>query len=182
MNVSQAVARVYASALVDLGEAENCLPRIVDDLLLAQAVSDQHPDFREFFLSPRIEPAAKKRALDAAITGHFDRPVHGLLHVLIDKRREGILDNIVDEFERYLDSREGRTHVHVTSARGLDDELRQNIIDKLQAALGSKEIKLHEIVEPRIIGGLILKVGDRVLDGSIRRRLRGLASSLTSDS
>jgi F-type H+-transporting ATPase subunit delta len=120
--------------------------------------------------------------LDAAITGHFDRPVHGLLHVLIDKRREGILDNIVDEFERYLDLREGRTHVHVTSARGLDDELRQNIIDKLQAALGSKEIKLHEIVEPRIIGGLILKVGDRVLDGSIRRRLRGLASSLTSDS
>ena len=94
MNVSQAVARVYAQALVDIGEEQGNLPRIVDDIALAQTLGDATT--REFFLSPRIPPAEKKRVLDAALAGVLDRPVMGLLHTLVDKRREGILDNIAD--------------------------------------------------------------------------------------
>ena len=178
MNVSQAVARVYAQALIDLGEDSDCLPQIVDDLHAAQALYDDRT-FREFFTSPRIEPAAKKKILNATLSDKLGRPVLGILNVLIDKGREMILDNVVDEFERFRDFREGRIHAYVTTARPLEEEQRKKLADRIARAT-DKEIAIHERIDPRILGGLIVKVGDKVLDGSIRRRLLGLKQALVA--
>jgi len=179
VNVSRAVARVYAQALIDLGVAGGTLPRIVDDLHAVAALYDKDADFRGFFTSPRVEPAQKKKALDAAFQGKIGREVQGLLHLLVDKRREVVLDNIVDEFDRFRDLREGRIHVHVTSARPLEASEGQEVGRRLAKATG-KSPELHEKVDARLLGGLIVKVGDRVLDGSLRRRLEGLRRTLTA--
>ena len=138
-----------------------------------------HPAFREFFTSPRIEPAAKKKILNAALSDKLGRPVLGILNVLIDKGREMILDNVVDEFERFRDFREGRIHAYVTTARPLEEEQRKELADRIARAT-DKEIAIHERIDPRILGGLIVKVGDKVLDGSIRRRLLALKQQLVA--
>ncbi|MGQ0613677.1 MAG: ATP synthase F1 subunit delta [Planctomycetaceae bacterium] len=179
MNVSRAVARVYAQAMLDLGVASGTLPRIVDDLQAVAALYEKDAKFRAFFTSPRVEPARKKTALDAALGGKLGREVQGLLHVLVDKRREVVLDNIVDEFERFRDLREGRIHVHVTTARALEAPERQEVGRRLARATG-KSPELHEKVDARLLGGLIVKVGDRVLDGSLRRRLDRLRRTMTA--
>jgi len=179
VNVSRAVARVYAQALLDLGERGGSLSRIVDDLHAVAQVYEKDAAFRAFFTSPRIEPARKKRALDAAWKGKLGREVQGLLHVLVDKRREPVLDNIVDEFDRFRDLREGRIHVHVTAARPLEARERAEVERRLAKATG-KSPKLHERVDERLIGGLVVKVGDRVLDGSLRRRLERLRRTMTA--
>jgi len=173
VNVSQAVARVYAQALMDLGEKEGNLSRIVDDLHAVRELYDHNREFYEFFVTPRLDRPEKKRILDEAVKGKLDRSVLGLLHVLVDKRREMIIDNVVAEFDRFRDLREGRLHVHVTAARPLEDEARKDIARRLQKATG-KQVKIHERVDPRVLGGLVVKVGDRVLDGSLRRKLQAL--------
>ncbi len=177
MNVSQAVARVYAEALLDLGTARNSLSRIVDDLGAVRELFGRDRTFREFFGSPRLDPAVKKRVLAKAFAGKLDRPVMGLLSVLVDKRREMVLDNIIAEFEKFRDLREGRAHAHVTSAVPLGSELADEIRSRLERATG-KKVKIHERLDPRVLGGLVVRVGDKVLDGSLRRRLERLRRGL----
>ena len=95
------------------------LPRIVEDLHAVQELYDKRGDFFEFFVSPRIEPHEKKRILQDLLEDKVERPVMGLLHVLIDKRRELYYDNIVGEFHAVRDLREGVLNAYVTSARPL---------------------------------------------------------------
>jgi len=177
LNVSQAVARVYAEALSDLGEDEGNLPRIADDLHALRELFETDANFREFFGSPRLDPPTKKRVLHDLLGERIDRPAMGLLHVLIDKRREMLLDNIADDFDRFRDLREGRQHVYVTAARLLGEDQLGEIRERLGTATG-KQILIHQKIDPRVVGGLRIKLGDKVIDGTIRRRLQQLRHAL----
>jgi len=179
VNVSDAVARVYASALLRTGEAQQSLPRIVDDLRLLRELYSGDAQFRAFFTSPRVDPRVKREFLLKTFEGRLDRPVLGLLCVLVDKQREAVLDNVADWFDRFRDLREGRIHAHVTSARALEPDQRDELVSRLAAATG-KQVQLHEKVEPRLLGGLVIKVGDRVLDGTLRRKLERLRRELVA--
>jgi len=177
LNVSQAVARVYAQALSDLGEDQGNLSRIVDDLHGVRELFDTDATFREFFGSPRIDATAKKRVLSETLGDRIDRPVMGLLHVLVNKRREMLLDNIAAEFDRFRDLREGRQHVYITAARAVDEDQLGEIRSRLEKATG-KEILVHQKIDPRVVGGLRIKLGDKVIDGTVRRRLQQLRQAL----
>lgn len=177
LNVSQAVARVYAQALSDLGEDEGSLPRIADDLHALRALYETDAKFREFFASPRLDPPTKKRVLSELLSEKIGRPAMGLLHVLVDKQRETLLDNIADEFDRYRDLREGRLHVHITAARPVDEDQLDVIRSRLEKVTG-KKILAHVRIDQRVLGGLRIKVGDKVIDGTLRRRLRQLRHAL----
>lgn len=179
MNISQSVARVYAQAMLDLVDAGADLGRMYDDLHAVQKLVDEDRTFWGFFVSPRLDPAVKKRVLNEAFKGKLDRPVLGLLHVLVDKRREMVFDNIVLEFDRYKDLREGRVHADITVARALDDDQRQELIKKLEATTG-KYVEIHETVDPKVLGGMIVKLGDKVIDGSVRRRLNRLRRAMVA--
>ncbi|MHC4223848.1 MAG: ATP synthase F1 subunit delta [Planctomycetota bacterium] len=178
-NVSQILARIYAEALIDAAQATVGLGRVVDDLKAVQALYTQDRDTWAFFSGPRIEPEVKKRVLRETLEGKISRPVMGLLHVLIDKRRGVLLDNVIAEFERYRDIRENRQHVHVTSAAPLPDEQREELTRRLVAVTG-KNVELHEKIDPRVLGGLIVKVGDKVVDGTLKRRLEKLRRELVA--
>jgi F-type H+-transporting ATPase subunit delta len=173
------IARAYAEALLDLALAEDALGAVVDDLHAVQALVDRDETFRRFFLSPRLKREDKKRILNEALRGRIGRPVLGLLNVLADRRREPVFDNIVDEFERFKDVREGRVHVHVTTARSLDADQKAEMAQRLALATG-KLIEIHERLEPAALGGVIVKLGDKVIDGTARRRLERLRRALVA--
>jgi F-type H+-transporting ATPase subunit delta len=107
------------------------------------------------------------------------RPVLGLLHVLVDKRRETLLDNVVEEFGRYRDQHEGRVRARVVTARKLDDELLSTLRSALEQRT-QRSVDLTETVDPEVIGGLRVNVGDRVLDGTLRRSLQDMRRSLAA--
>lgn len=178
MNVSDSIARVYASALLEIGERTGTLPRIVDDIHLLRGI-DSNPEAREFIRSPRVDRRKKKEFLRNVFEGKLDRPVLGLLLVLVEKRRETIFDNVADWFDRFRDLREGRIHVHVTAARALDGDQRDELVSRLASATG-RQVQLHEKLDPGVIGGLVVKIGDRVLDGTLRRRLNRLRRELAA--
>jgi F-type H+-transporting ATPase subunit delta len=172
MNVSQAAARVYAKALFDIGLEEGSVGQIYDDLhAVFDALNGLDADLRTFFYLPQFRREEKRRILNLAFEGKIGRPVQGLLNILVEKRREPLLDNIVEEFDQYVDQHEGRVQAGVVTARKLDPEL----LAALQAALEQrtkKEIVLTETVDPEVIGGLRVNIGDRVLDGTVRRSLQ----------
>jgi len=174
---SQSIARVYAAALTEIGRETKSLETIGDDLAAVRALYQGDAWFRSFFTSPRIDRAVKWKALSAAFTGKVGRPVVGLLKVLVEKGRESVFDNVVVEYGKLKDFAENRVHAHVVVARPLPDDLRRAITSRLERACG-KTVALHEHVDPAVLGGASIRVGDRVIDRTLRTKLAALKKQL----
>jgi F-type H+-transporting ATPase subunit delta len=180
MNVSQAAARVYAKALFDIGIENGTVGEIYDDLhAVYNALNGLDADLRTFFNLPQFRREDKRRIVNLAFEGKVGRPVLGLLNVLVEKRREALLDNIVEEFDRYRDQHEGRIRARVVTARKLDDELLQALRSAIEQRT-NKSVDLTEQVDPEVLGGLRVNVGDRVLDGTLRRSLQDMRRTLAA--
>lgn len=179
-NVSQAAARVYAQALFDIGLETGTVGEIYDDLHAAfNALNGLDADLLTFFNLPQFRRDEKRRIINLAFEGKVGRPVLGLLHILVEKRREPLLDNVVEAFDRYRDQHEGRVRARVVSARKLDDDL----LNALRSAIEQRtqrSVDLTETVDPEVIGGLRVNVGDRVLDGTLRRSLQDMRRSFAA--
>ena len=162
-NVSHTVARVYGQALYEVAAEQGSVGRVLDELRALSGIAWKagNEDIRDFLLSPRVDRDKKWDVLQQALGDTVSRPVMGLLRVLIFKGRETTLDNIAVHFERFRDEAENRIHAHVTVAASLGDEGIAALKARLEAASG-KIVDLHEQVDPSVIGGASLRVGDRV--------------------
>jgi len=178
MNVSSAAARVYAKALFELGLEEKAVGKIYDDLhAVHEAIKGLDADLRAFFQAPKLRRDDKRRILNMAFEGKVGRPVLGLLNVLVQKRREPLFDNVVEEYDRYRDQHEGRVQASVTTAQKLDEDL----MNALRAALEArtkKQVVLQQKVDPEVLGGIRVNLGDYVLDGTVRRGLEDMRRTL----
>ena len=99
------------------------------------------------------------------------------LHVMVEKGREPLLDNVAREFAHYKDLAEGKVHLHVRSARALDEDQKNEIVS-LVAQRSGKTVQLHEHIEPELIGGTIVRLDDFVIDGTLKRKLKALRKAL----
>ncbi|NNL30002.1 MAG: ATP synthase F1 subunit delta, partial [Gemmatimonadetes bacterium] len=133
--------------------------------------------FRLFLETPRIDDDDKKDVVRRSFGDKLPRHVVNFVLVTIDKRRQRILREIATQYHALLDDRMGREHVQVSVARPVDDATRDMIAEKLSAALGKRAIP-HIRVKPEIIGGLVVRTGDTIYDGSVRRRLDGMRRRL----
>ncbi|HEX7051798.1 MAG TPA: ATP synthase F1 subunit delta [Longimicrobiales bacterium] len=167
------VARSYAEALFALGErhgAQDAFATAVDEL---SGLLDGEPRLREFLETPKVEPEAKKGVLKRALEDRVPLPFLRFLLVVLDKRRQGLLREIAAEYRALLDQHRGRLHVQVTLAREPDEAAERDIAVELSRILGKRVIP-HVRVNPQILGGIVVRYDDRVLDGSLQRRLRSL--------
>ena len=180
MNDLGAAAGVYAKALFDLAVESQALGPISDDLHAVQdALHGLAPELRAVFELPRLRPADKRHILNLAFEDKVARPVLGLLHVLVQKRRELLFDGIVEEFDRYRDQSEGRVEAIVVTARKLDAEIALALRQALEQQT-NKSVILQERIDPEAIGGIRVTLGDSVLDGTLRRELSDLRRSLVA--
>ena len=129
--------------------------------------------------APRIADRDKKVLLKKVFGNALPRPLLNFLQVTVDKRRQRLLGLMTEEFHALLDEHHGRTHVTVTVARELDPETLQDLSGKLSALLGREAIP-HVRVKPAVLGGVHLKTGDTVYDGTLRRRIKQLRKQLVT--
>jgi F-type H+-transporting ATPase subunit delta len=134
------------------------------------ALIDADPRIRDFLRTPRIAVAEKKRVLGAAFGGRMPQLFLNFLLVVLDKRRQHMLRGIAREYDRMLDEHLGRVNVAVTLARDPDAATLKEITARLTKLL-QKSVLAHVRVDPEILGGIIVRYGDTVMDGSVRRQL-----------
>lgn len=172
------IARNYAEALLTLarkGEDPQGWGRMAREV--AEAM-EHDVRLRRFLESPRISPDQKNEVLARAFQDRFPRILVRYLQTLVTKGRHLLLPVIVAEYYNLLDAAEGRVHARVTVAREPNAADREALTTSLSRALG-KQVVPHLVVNPAILGGVVVKVGDRVMDGSVRRRLNLLRGRLT---
>jgi len=164
----------YALALLELAEEARALDEVADDLRGLRGLIAQSADLRRLIHSPLIsradQAAAMAAILDKAGVGDLTRR---FVLIVAGNRRLFALAEMIDAFLADLARRRGEVTAHVTSAAELSAEQRDALIDALKAKVGSK-VKVEVEVDRSLIGGLIVKVGSRMIDSSLRGKLRRL--------
>jgi F-type H+-transporting ATPase subunit delta len=176
---NETIARNYAATLFDLALRHDGLEAFAGGMDIVVGLLDQNPSFRLFLETPRISDGEKKDLLKKVFDTVLPRPLLNFLQVTVDKRRQRLLGAIGEEFHALLDEHLGRAHVTVTLARALDSTGMEELSGKLSALLGMRAIP-HVRVKPEILGGVHLKTGDTVYDGTLRRRIKQLRKQLVS--
>lgn len=171
------VARKYAETLFELAVREQQAEEYGHALRTVSGQLDQEPKFRLFLETPRIDDEDKKALVRKVFGDEIPKHVLNFVLVTIDKRRQRLLQQITSEYALLVDEHLGREHVEVTVARAPDQETSSMIGERLSKALGKEAIP-HVRVKPAIIGGIIVRTGDTIYDGSVRRRLEGMRSRM----
>jgi len=169
-------ARRYAEALFELARPEGAEEAWLDDLrLAAAAVAD--PVVFKTLRSPAIPLGERRQALDAALAPRLHRPARNLVHLILERGRLDLLPRIVDEYQRLVDEAHGILQVEVRTALPLTREEEDALRARMEALTGAR-VRLTVSVDPSLIGGLTVRVGDRLMDGSVRGRLERLRTRL----
>ena len=175
---TETVARNYAEALFQLGERSGQVEFYADLMDAVAAAVEQTPRVEAILMSPRVPKAEKARILGGALRD-APREFVLFLQALVRRGRQQILRPISVEYMNLLDQKLDRVRAGVTLARAPDEKLKRAIQDALSRQMGKQVIPAFS-VDPEIMGGTIVRVGERVLDGSLRRRMTKLRRQLLS--
>lgn len=175
-----AVVRNYAEALLELAVREDAVGAFGEHLSEIAALYRLEEDVRRFLETPRVTLEEKKEAIREAYGEDVPEAFLRFLLVLLDKGRQRRLPQIEAEYRRLVDEREDRVHATVTLAREPDEGFREEILGALAGATG-KEIVPHFRVDEEILGGVVIRLEDHVMDGTLRRRLSDLEDRLLED-
>ena len=166
------IAAVYARSLFEVAQEQNKLDTVRDELGAFADAVDANRELQTFFFSPYFSTAEKADGLDRAVSG-ADPIVVNFLKLLIENHRSPAVFRVRREFDRLWREENKLLPVQVTSAVALDQATVNQIGDRIAEQTGQK-IDLSASVEPDIIGGIIVRVGNSILDASIRNRLEQL--------
>lgn len=177
---SSIIAKNYAETLLALAqrhggdETVDEYGRAIDEVA---ELLRQEPLVREFLETPRVDLEAKKDALEASFKGRVPELFLRFLTVVVEKRRQTLLEEIAGQYHDLVDELRGRARAQVRVAREADEALKQEIVSSLESRFGRKIVADFE-VDPSLIGGVVIRVGDEILDGSLGRRVAGLRHRL----
>ena len=164
------VAKRYAKALFELVSADDQLEQTYQELVALRTVFEQNVGLQRALSGTNLSQDQKKSMIEELKDGS-SKLVANLIQMVFDYGRMGEMVAIIDEFEAQYDQLNKRVHADVVSAVQLDENRRQKLADALAERLGANEVILNQTVDPKIIGGLIVKVGSQTLDGSLKTKL-----------
>lgn len=171
------VARNYAEALLALAQkAEDASGWGAMLRQVANAIGTD-VKLRRFLESPRIDSDVKINVLSKALSDRVPRHFMRYLEAVVRNRRQMLLPAIANEYDILLDEQEGVVHAKVLVAHPMSDSEQQSLGATLTKTVGRRVIP-DVVVEPSILGGIIVRVGDTVMDGSVRRKLNSLRRQL----
>ena len=167
------VARRYATALYREADSAGTLEAVDDDVLMLRQSIDSNDELSRFFESPVIPQEKKDDVLTSLLEDRVASLTLRFLRLLVEKDRETMTKAILDQYQSLRDEQRNIVDAHVTVAKALADETRDALVEALEEKTG-KSIRLHMKENPDLIGGLVIRIGDRVIDGSVRNQLNAL--------
>ncbi len=175
---SNAISRNYADALLTLATTDNGRDRYGAYINGLADVLERDGTFRRFLAAPQVSETQKNEVLGKALAGQAPALFVRFVQKMVTNRRQMLLGEVAAEYNNLRDEQEGRVHARVTVSRAMNDADRDALAAALGQALG-KTVVPHVAVNAAILGGVIVRVGDTVMDGSVQRRLGTLRASMT---
>lgn len=173
----ESIARRYAAALFAQGEKAGTLDAVQADLLTVSESVKEIEFLHAMLNQSTITDARKKAVLNEVFAGKVGAATLGFINLLTDKRRINILGDVADEFVRMVRDYKNVAVATATTAVPLSPRETQSLIQSLEAKTG-KTIELSTNIDPQVMGGVLVRIGDTVYDGTVRGNLDRLRESL----
>jgi F-type H+-transporting ATPase subunit delta len=172
---AEQLGKTYARALIGAAQNAGVADQVIEQLgTLSDEYLSGSPELRAAFSSPRIDEAEKTKVIDRIFREEFHPVLVKFLKVMAGRGRLGYVNAVRAAADDMYDEMLGRVVASVQTAVPLDDALRSQITDQLGTIM-NKQVRLRESVDPELIGGMVIRVGDRVFDSSVSNRLDKIA-------
>jgi F-type H+-transporting ATPase subunit delta len=169
----QILGRRYAKALFAIAQERNVLDKIRSELHSFVATREENAEFDDFFRSPENSRAAKRAAMEKIFQDRFSNLFFNFLLLLIQKGRHNAIRDIVAAFDELYDRYRRRTRALAITAVPMDIAMSNDLRDRLSKSM-NMQIDLENQVDPAILGGIVLNIDGKVLDGSVKQQLERL--------
>ncbi len=174
---NETLARRYATAVFALASDAGSVERVGAELTTILRTIHSDPVILQYFTSPIVNRVDKEQALLESLRGKVgDVPLHTVL-LLVRKRRESLLEELVTEYDKLARAARGVEPLLVTTARELTESDVRALVESMERTYG-KKFEASVTVDPSLIGGVRVVMGDRMIDGSVSGRLEELTRSL----
>ncbi len=177
-----ALSEVYARSLRELAFSKGGIDKVrlvLEELSGVLALARDNPRFGEFLSSRIISVVDKKKSIGAALRGKCDDLTLHFLMALADNERLGKLPGIVGSLAEMVDAVDGRVEVTVTTSAPIDEDSVRSLRERIASKMPGSTPVIKTIVDPTMIGGIRLQVGDKLFDASVQTKLRQLRDQLS---
>lgn len=175
----QFIATQYSEAVLDIASQTNREEKVLAELKAVNEVVSSDKDMTVVLSHPSISSDEKKRFLNSLFAGKTSDITENLLNLLADKRRLELLPFIESSYRSLLNAKKNILAATLSCSEPLADSSVANIKAQLTEHLG-KKLELEVKVDPSLIGGVVLKIGDQVIDGSLKGKLKSIEKALIS--
>ncbi|MCA1020923.1 F0F1 ATP synthase subunit delta [Halobacillus litoralis] len=173
------IAKRYADALFQLGQERSKLEKFETELQTLKEVFRSNQEIISFLKHPRFSIEQKKKMITESFQS-FSEEIVNLLKLLVERHREDIILDMIQDYVRMINDAKGIADADVYSVRQLSEAEKQRISESFAPKVGKQSLNLTNIVDPSIIGGIRLRVGNRIFDGSVSGKLRRIERKLLS--
>ncbi|TVR16121.1 MAG: ATP synthase F1 subunit delta [Balneolaceae bacterium] len=177
--MSSTAAKRYANAFLKTVIEEGKLEKAKDDISLISNTLESSKELRLFLKNRIISSSQKRAALESIFSDKTDKLTFGLIKLLLDKKRENLLEQISGNFLALYNHHHGIIEANIYSASKLDDKQQKALIKELEQSTG-KKVKINAKIQEDLLGGLMVRIDDTVIDGSVKFKLNQLKEKFTS--
>lgn len=176
--MAKLVSATYGEALFELAVEEGKEEEFLNEIIQLRTLLSENPDFGKLMNHPKILKENKLEVLREVFEGRISKELLGFLHLIVSKDRYDEIDHILDYFIEEVKKLKGIGIAYVTTAIDLSEAKKKEVEDKLLATTSFKEMEMHYQVDEDLIGGMIIRIGDRVVDSSVKNKLFELQRKL----
>jgi len=177
MSSDMNVAKRYAKALFAAAQEKSAIQQVEEDLRTVVQTIDHHADLKKMLLHPNIDSSVKKNLLKGIFEGKVSEIVYNLIQLLVERRRESILPSLLQQYVSIADEALGQASATVFTPVALSEAEMKEIARTFGEKVG-KTVRLEAVIDPSLLGGLKVQIGDRLYDGSIAGKLARLQKTL----
>lgn len=175
--MSSGLPRRYAKALFDAAREDGVLDRVEADMRALGELKVEDPAFHHFLYSPEVLTESKIEFIEAVFGPRVQVLVMNLMRLLIERGRIGLMNGITEAFRELAEEYHGILRARVVTAVPLEGEQQARLKREMDRLTG-KDVRLETVVDPSVIGGVVVHLGDRIVDGSLRFGLKKIGASL----
>ncbi len=176
--MAKLIEKVYGEALFELAVEEERTTELMEEIKLVKQVLSENPELAKMMQHPGIPVKEKEQVIEQIWGGKISREVSGLMVLLLKKEHYGKLPQVLDYFLEKVREKERIGIAYVQTAVALSDAQREKVEKRLLETTSYRTFEMYFDVEPELIGGMIIRIGDRVVDSSIKTRLENLSRQL----
>lgn len=171
------VAKRYAKALFEVAKEKDLISEVEQELRSVVIAIRDNADLQKFLNHPSVSASVKKNLLHKIFDSKVSEPVWNTLQVLIDKGRINIVSVLANDYVKIANEAQGQSNATVYTAFALSESQLADIASYFKKITG-KTLRLETVIEPKLLGGIQVRIGDRLYDGSLAGKLERLAKSL----